>query len=489
MFLALVIALLGWAWASPVGSSPDEDFHVISAWCAADGAEGLCEPGEMERSRDVNAGLVLVSCFAHHGTESASCQREASLFEQEDLIDTNRGNFAGQSYPGGFYDVMHVFTGENIQFSVLLMRTFNALLFVAMFASIWVLAPIRMRGGVFYTFALVAVPLTVFVIASVNPSSWAITGTFSAFFASVAALHSRQRRRAVLWGFAALGVLLASVARWDGIIYSLFAVLAALSAFGTMRLSRKRVWIAAAGVGVAAAAGSTLWFSGIIDRLSGLAGETPTGGERSPMSVLAFNAANLPELWAGFSGAMGLGWLDTPMPKTVWMVCAVLLWATMFLQLSRVRRAQLWVGFVTLALLAVVPLITLQLSSSIVGENVQSRYLLPLLVVLVGTLLTSTTQLSPEFSVLQRWVVTVAVSVAFGFALFTNMARYVTGLGDVTLQLNTAVSDGWWWPFGPAPLTVLAVATLAFAVFIVVGSHLTQVKYSSGVADQRPEIV
>lgn len=490
VFIALFIALLGWAWASPVGSSPDEDFHVISSWCAGDGADGLCEAGAKAGSRDVNAGLVLVSCFAHKGAESASCQREAGLFERTELVETERGNFGGQSYPGGFYEIMHFFTGDDIQLSVLLMRAFNSLLFVTMFAAIWLLAPLHIRAGVFYTFTLIAVPLTVFLIASVNPSSWAITGTFSAFFAAVAALYSRQRRRGVLWVLAAFGAVLASVARWDGIIYSLFAFLAALAAFGTMRLSRKRLWIALSGIGVVAVASLSLGFWSILDRLFGLAGEAPSDTERSPMSVLAFNVANLPELWAGFSGAMGLGWLDTPMPKTVWMVCAVLLWATMFLQLSRVRRAQLWVSAATFALLVFVPLVTLQMSDSVVGENVQSRYLLPLLIVLAGTLLTSATEASPAFSLVQRWVLSVGVTIAFAFALFTNMVRYVTGLGDdASLQLNSVAADGWWWSFGPAPMTVLAVASAGFAAFVVVGARLTQVKYSSGTAGQRSEIV
>ena len=37
-----LIALLAWVFASPIGASPDDDYHLTSAWCAGPSAGDTC---------------------------------------------------------------------------------------------------------------------------------------------------------------------------------------------------------------------------------------------------------------------------------------------------------------------------------------------------------------------------------------------------------------------------------------------------------------
>ena len=49
---ALVLVAVGaWAFASPAGSAPDDEFHLASIWCANDARTDLCKPGTQEGER------------------------------------------------------------------------------------------------------------------------------------------------------------------------------------------------------------------------------------------------------------------------------------------------------------------------------------------------------------------------------------------------------------------------------------------------------
>ena len=40
--LAFWVVLVGWAMASPMGSAPDDDYHLASIWCAEGVAADAC---------------------------------------------------------------------------------------------------------------------------------------------------------------------------------------------------------------------------------------------------------------------------------------------------------------------------------------------------------------------------------------------------------------------------------------------------------------
>ncbi len=77
--LLVFVSLLAWALASPVASSPDDDFHLVSTWCASVNAEEYCLPGTDSESRVVPEGLVKSSCFAYKPEVSAGCQDDVDF--------------------------------------------------------------------------------------------------------------------------------------------------------------------------------------------------------------------------------------------------------------------------------------------------------------------------------------------------------------------------------------------------------------------------
>src|SRR5262245_53254713 len=72
--LAVLLALGCWALASPVGASPDEDFHLGSIWCAQGIEAGRCEQGPTAQSRLVPADVARATCYAFKPETSAACQ-------------------------------------------------------------------------------------------------------------------------------------------------------------------------------------------------------------------------------------------------------------------------------------------------------------------------------------------------------------------------------------------------------------------------------
>lgn len=465
--LGLLLALFSWAVASPVGASPDEDFHLISIWCAGDGETGMCETGGQPTERNVSDSLAYSACFALQSEVSADCQSDLHLFQGGGLVDTARGNFEGK-YPQPFYGVMHQFASSNVEASVVTMRLFNASLFVAILCVLWLLIPKFLKTTVYFSVALTIAPLGLFLIPSINPSSWAILGVFAAFFGTAGALQVSTSRKYGLWAIALLGVLLAAGARYDGLIYAAISGAVAFFLSKQFTIPRRVFWSVLAVIGIIGIAALLFWGLTTLQNLIGLAGNASTTVERGELALFALNVASLTELWAGFSGSMGLGWLDTPMPPTAWMTVAALTWGTIFMRIGHIKNKQLWAAAGLLALLAVIPMVTLQAGHSIVGENVQSRYIYPLFLVFVSAVLLRYKRDPNYFSNTQTVVIAIGLFISQALCIFANMSRYISGVGGkgFSPNLNQAAESGWWWPAGPAPMTVLILSIVGFGLFL-----------------------
>ena len=109
---------LCWALSSPVGSSPDDDFHLTSIFCRT-GDDNLCRdidgagPGNVV---EVPKEVVLSGCFAFDPTTSGECWQPS-----DDTAKNDHWNYHG-GYPPTFYAVMGVFASEDVARSVLIMR-------------------------------------------------------------------------------------------------------------------------------------------------------------------------------------------------------------------------------------------------------------------------------------------------------------------------------------------------------------------------------
>jgi hypothetical protein len=464
------IALGAWAFSSPVGSSPDDDFHLASTWCAGGERPGLCAPGTKPSERRIDASLELSRCFARDANISAGCQADQNLFVENRTVLSSRGAWDGL-YPPVYYAVMNVFASPNIEVSVLVMRFVNILFFVLSGVALWLLLPVANRRPLLLMWTVTTLPLGLFLIPSINPSSWAITAVPTAWLALYGFLKLRGRglQRVLLGTVFALEVIAASGARADAAAFTVVGSLAAIAlCWRRDRSFYFALVIPAIMAGVAFAFFLNAGQASVASQ--GIPAGTPEldalASQRSPLGVLVLNITRLPFLWQGAFGGWGLGWFDTPMPTLVSVGSTGVIVAVLFFTLGKSRRSRIWTAAAITFLAATIPLYVLQRNLNYVGENVQPRYILPLLVVIAGVLLLAFERKRVTFTRPQAWILGVVLIPAGSLALFTNLKRYVTGLGDESV-INLDANAEWWWAMPISPLVVWVVGSVSYALVVI----------------------
>lgn len=460
------VALVSWAFASPVGASPDDDYHLVSIWCADGGGE-YCEPGSKPETRVVAQGFRDMICYAQDPETSAGCQEGMWARWSAETYETKRGNFYGE-YPPVYYGVQRVFAGDDVQFSALVMRVVNAALFVGLATVLSVLSTPSRRRTVILGWTIALVPLGMFLIPSNNPSGWAITGVGTAFVALLGWMEQHGRRRWVLGALYVLGVLMAAGSRGDAAVYVAGATVTAL----ILTFARTKPWLVRAALPAAG-----LLVAAVLLSMAGQAGVGATGfsgggsdleaagdAEAPPtaLGLAAYNLLMVPFLWTGVWGSWGLGWLDTMMPAVVlWGAAgAFLVIGFSGLRGASVRKVIALGGVLTV--LVLLPVYVLTKGGDTVGESVQPRYLLPLIVLLCFVLVTESGARLMGFGRLQTAVLVTALGAAHLVALQVNIRRYVTGIEQQGLDLDAG--HEWWWSGAVlGPNAVWLIGSLAFA--------------------------
>ena len=464
-----LMALMAWGLSSPVGSSPDDDFHLASIWCGhGDTADG-CEAASSDSERVVPRDLVIDAvCFAFNPEASAACQGADFGLNPADTVTTPRGNFTGL-YPPVYYFVMSLFAGDNIENSVLLMKLVNSLLFVGLVSALFWLLPLHRRQTLVWSLALSLIPMGMFIIPSTNPSGWAVLSAGTLWLALVGYFESTGRRRVGLGAIALIATVMGAGARADSAIYAGLAIAIAV----VLTIRRTRQWM------LAAIAPAVLMLLAVGFFFSAHQGDAISAGLApgqaplvdSPIVLAAANLINIPALWAGVFGFMGLGWLDTAMPASVWFAGVAAFSSAVLIGLgTRVARKGVAVTVLILSLIAI-PTVLLVQSGSMVGANVQPRYILPLIVMLAGLALLQSGDARIRFTPVQKWVVIAALSLANTIALHTNIRRYVTGVDGPSVDLDSDAE--WWWNIPVSPMFVWIIGSFAFAgILILMGSKV-----------------
>ena len=446
-----LVAFISWAFASPIGASPDDDYHMASIWCGQGIREGLCEEGTREDQRLVPAVIVAAAgCFAFDDEQSASCPRPPA----DELEATKRGNFEG-SYPPIYYATMSVFASKDADASILAMRIANAVLFVGLLSALAVLVPPRLRRAAVLPFAVVSVPLGMFLVPSVNPSSWALLSGAGVWVAMVGFVWAKERWRQVALGALTLVfTVMGAGARGDSAAYAGLAVLVAL----ILTFERTRDWYRGLALGVVLAVIAIIIFLN--------AGQSAGVGvdDSSPITLrlIVENILALPTLWFGVLGSWNLGWLDTPMPALVWAGTFAVFIGFVFSGLRRMSPRKAIVVALAAAALFAVPMYIMVNEGSYVGAGVQPRYTYPLMVIFAGLAFWHRERFVPTFSRLQWALIAILLAMSNAVALFFNIKRYVTGLEVGGYNLEAAPE--WWWPWlGFGPNWVWLVGSLSFA--------------------------
>ena len=480
------IALLAWVYASPIGSSPDDDYHLTSSWCAGPAAAELCvDAGDPDDAgaRIVPEALPEIACFAFDSEASAACQGTEFSWDPSVTAETGRSNVGG-GYPPVYYAVTGLFAGADVQLSALLMRLLSVGLFLGLAAVLWMLLPSHRRPALVWGWLLAAVPLGAFFLASNNPSGWAIAGVGLSWIALLAYVDEPDRRRATGLGTVfVLAALMAAGARGDAALYvGLGIVVVAILTYETrqgswlpsVRWLRKAILPAAMSVVALVLFVTSRQVSSGLTGFGGASsgsgsGSTGDGADLEAViqgpALLAYNILHLPSLWGGLLIEAGVGWLDTPMPSLVAFAVWGAVLAVAFTALALLeRRTAIAVSLIG-AVLVVLPLYVLQAGGDRVGQEVQPRYLLPLMVLFIGVLLLGRAGRTVRFTALQSWMLAAALAGAHFVALQVTMRRFITGIDGAAVSLGSGAE--WWWQLPVGPDVVWLVGSAAFAGLVV----------------------
>jgi len=446
--------VFAWALSSPVGSSPDDDYHMASIWC----------PAPLDHSCNVRTdsrGVVEVEvpaqvanssgCYAGNATVSGACTTRIADVN----VFTARVN-TGQ-YPGLYYTIMHVFVGPDVYRSVLVMRVVNGAIAIVLIGLVAIALPRSGRRLLAYSTLPVCVPLMIYLVASINPSGWALIGVTVAWFSMYAAFVATSRVRTVLSGLlAVVGAGLAASARTDaGSYLCLAAFVATILFWPRIRFNRPRIVLP------------------LIVALVGLAGFM--SGNQSEVLTTGFSGAGgslilfvsdlvlMPIFMLDFTaGGFGLNWADTVMPAIVCAPVAILAVGLLVLGMRRLD----WRKFVSFVCVYGVyfglPLYLFVRSGFVLGEGLQPRYLAPLLPILMCVALWRPGHGGARrLSRVQTLVLVAGLVLAHTIALHIQIQRFTSGLGVSSLNLNSNVE---WWHSGPSPMATWIIGAVGFAL-------------------------
>jgi hypothetical protein len=358
---------------------------------------------------------------------------------------------------------MNALVGDDVSVSVLAMRMTNVVLAVCLFTALWLLAARDQQRLLVLSVLGSLVPLGLFITSSVNPSAWAYTGVTVAWLGMLWLLIAERRALVTLSTIVFLaGAAMAITSRADSAAYLVVAVITPLVLQGRASLVRRgrlvipglaSVW--AIVVFLDARQSSAL--------TSGLVGASGDGRALAP--VLFYNLTELPGLVVGVFGAgpLGLlGWLDTPVPAVTWVSAIAVASGLAFIGLAVMPERKVRAFILVLGVMLSLPLIVLMAGMNLVGENVQPRYLLPLLPLLLGVLLTGrTVRETLNLTRGQTWVAFILLSCANSIALHANIRRYTTGTD--LFGFNIGLEAEWWWESAPHPMAIWIIGTAAFA--------------------------
>lgn len=509
------VALGCWGLSTPTGSSPDDDFHLASIWCATGPAQGavtgdVCTevngnrgPGTVVRvlplavSRadcstrftsihDCDAYKVHQVCFDYTGPRSPVCAG---------ALKPGTGAHAANAglYPGGFYLAMHPFTSGQVVASVLWMRAVNALVAMVVIGAAFLVSERRTRSAYALTVALgVCTPIGLLFIPSSNPTAWSIIGIGSvwAFLVVFLTTASVWRRRVALLGcLVAWGLPVA--ARADA------PVLAALSVIGATAVAHRGPWASRRLVlpGLLVIASMVMFFvgSGTDVAESGISTVAAGDGSGPPpetLATMAHNAAhpialffhNLLVLWAYERDMFTEGTWTAILPAAL----VLLLLAALTLYRGRQR---LGYGGLLLASVAIPMYVAQRSHLSVSVWYIQRRYLFPLMLSVIGlAFLAAVRRGWVERVAARRWAVTAVwavLSVIASMALHLEILRYVVGWH--LYQFGFDAGRHWWWTGFPlSPMAVWVIGSVAMAVMLAL---LLRIAVTSAYADaaDRPE--
>jgi hypothetical protein len=470
-FLALLAPMVLWAFASPLGSVPDEPSHAIRAAAVVRGE--ISTPAWTDNTSMVSAEVPAYvahmherTCYATRAEIPASCVVPVAG-DPDALVTT--GNSAGANSPL-YYAIVGlptlVLSGDAALYG---MRLVNALLCAGLLALAFMqVSQLARSRWTLLTTAIAVTPMIVYLAGSINPNALEAASATALFVTLTAAFRAESSRR-VLWeriAIAALSVVLLVNTRSIALLWVL-VVLGAALALGRAEvirplLRRPAAWVLLALAGLASVA-ALLWYANPPDTAPQAFSGTGTN------AVSAF-IAMLVRTFDFSDGLVGIfGWLDTPAPAFTVIVWSAAIIVALVLALLWGAQRSRWVVIGLLAVLVLMPAVTQAILAPQFGFIWQGRYMLAVfacLLVACGIALDDAND-APLTSRLKAVVAITVGALAIGhlWSFVWALRRYVVGAGG---SLGDMLANAPWQPpLGWIPLTVLMAVALGAGSVLV----------------------
>lgn len=473
--VGLFVALASWAFSSPPRSTPDEILHIANIWCANSPNGGSC----LDKSRNNLSEVIGTfrysppSCFLRNPALPANCAGPSTNIHSFLLLQE------GTYYHQGFQRVMHRFIGGDGAVSILRMKLFNALLFALLATIALLVAPIKLSRSWLVALAITVSPFSIWLIASINPSGWGITGVpmiwilLTTLITQIRELRGRQEVNRLLTAVTISGLLVAVFmsiqARRDTMLFAL-VVMSTVTltevVLVAVRLATrgKRLAISLGGivalvlVGLAAQRGD-LPFA-LRSDLRPLHPDGPTVGVWFTNWITHF-----PAVFLDAYGASGLGENDIGISKLVMIVSVLLLGSVLMFASQRGSISQLSsLLLLAFAFFAILWFASLELDL----YNVPGRYVMPLFPVIVGMYVYYSRSEVQLFDIPRlRYIAIGLLGVANALGLYAVVERYAAG-SSAGLRVIPVRFDEWWWDFLPVgPNGVVVLGSVSWVTFLV----------------------
>lgn len=178
--LLLFLTLCCWSFSNPLGSTPDEWFHVSSISCAYGSDSDHC----ISVDEGALVGTIKVdktSCVFRTYADVRRCGEPST----ETLLLQN------SNYPDTYYKVMNTALSLGDSRGFLFIRIFNGF-FTALFFVIQILVTNPERRKAWLTgFTFTLTPMAVFLLSSIHPHAWVVIGCTNGWLFAITALTDK----------------------------------------------------------------------------------------------------------------------------------------------------------------------------------------------------------------------------------------------------------------------------------------------------------
>lgn len=454
-FCFALVSGFSWVVASAPGSSPDDDYHLVSMWCPRPVTESCATKVVQGQLRvGVPEALPGATCSSFHvDISQAMCNRYSDKRISYSL------RYDDGNYPYGYYHFHHMFKPLGVQGLVIASRTANMVIALALLGSIGLLAPPKLRGAYLLAMGAAWMPIGIYFITSNNPSSWSVTGVAGFSAGLLASLYASGRRRWYLLALACVGALLCYTSRADASFHIFVVALAICVACAKWRTHKVQLAVATLasviGVYLMLSSGSATIAEGHAEAVS----------PQQKLEAIELNVTHLAKFFSGFWGLWaGAGWKDIPSDGYSGMIAILLVGFIVMLGAERIGWRKAMGAIITLGAMVGISVLVATPPAFPNMFAYQPRYAQPLLFawLLPWLFLGIKRPLLTRSQAALYWAGMVAVNAVFMHKL---IFRYTHGLVGGRHFLNLNFDVRWWWQDALlTPMSTWMVGALAFAL-------------------------